>query len=68
METRAVVFLTLPPTNTGGWEDVEMVDRVNSIFTRFLEDAEACLADANALLKGETVQKEPKAAQSAPVR
>ncbi|VDK21679.1 unnamed protein product [Taenia asiatica] len=66
VETRAVVFLTLPPTNTGGWEDVEMVDRVNSIFTRFLEDAEACLADANALLKGETVQKEPKAAQSAP--
>lgn len=66
VETRAVVFLTLPPTNTGGWEDVEMVDRVNSIFTRFLEDAEACLADANALLKGKTVQKAPKAAQPTP--
>ncbi|CDS39994.1 nucleoporin GLE1 [Echinococcus multilocularis] len=66
VETRAVVFLTLPPTNTGGWEDVEMVDRVNSIFTRFLEDAEVCLADANDLLKGKTVQKAPKAAQSTP--
>ncbi|KAL5111520.1 hypothetical protein TcWFU_002139 [Taenia crassiceps] len=66
VETRAVVFLTLPPTNTGGWEDIEMVNRVNSIFTRFLEDAEACLTEANALVKGETVQEEPKAAQSAP--
>ncbi|VDM32532.1 unnamed protein product [Hydatigera taeniaeformis] len=66
VETRALVFLTLPPPNTGGWEDIEMIDWINTIFKRFLEDAEACLTDANALLRGGIVQKESESAHSVP--
>ena len=67
METRAVVFLTLPPTNTGDFGGLSIVDRINSIFDRFLMDAESCLVDAEALLRGELKQKDTISHQSTSV-
>uniref|UniRef100_A0A5K3FUE9 Syntaxin-17 n=1 Tax=Mesocestoides corti TaxID=53468 RepID=A0A5K3FUE9_MESCO len=58
VETQALIFLTLPPTNEGGWEEWEIADRINEIFNRYLENAERCLEDANALVRGETRRNE----------
>ncbi|KAM7540319.1 hypothetical protein Aperf_G00000032279 [Anoplocephala perfoliata] len=57
VESRALVFLTVPPTNSWVCDESEMIEGINMVFRQFLEDAESCLADANALLKSDFVSK-----------
>ena len=67
METRALVFLTLPPKYTSELGDDEIVNQVNLTFNQFLMDAQSCSTDADALLKSDTTANDMKLHQPAPV-
>lgn len=58
VETRSIIFLALPPKNTGGWTEAEMAEQVNAVLQRFLEQAEACAEEAENLINGETSPEE----------
>lgn len=58
IESRALVFLTIPPTNSWGCDESETIEGIYMVFRQFLEDAYSCFAEANALLKSDIVFKQ----------
>ncbi|VDO10696.1 unnamed protein product [Rodentolepis nana] len=55
-ESRALIFLTLPPTNSSDFDDSE---GIKTAFLRFLEEAESYLSKASVLITSDATAKQP---------